>query len=121
MLGLVLSELADEPTWRELAHDANASGGHIQLFDAIASTLERLAESPIVLVVEDLHWADRPTLALLRYLQRHPRLDHLLVVATLRDDEFIGERAEAHRTPRTAREHRARCGSTVSASSKCAP
>ena len=47
-----------------------------------------------MLVVEDLHWADRPTLALLRYLVRHPRLDHLLVVATLRDDEFIGERAE---------------------------
>src|SRR6185369_10605793 len=70
-------------------------------FDAIASTLERLAESPIVLIVEDIHWADRPTLALLRHLARHPRLVHLLVV-TLRDDEFIGERAQLieHLAPR---------------------
>ena len=104
VLGLVLPELICEPDERDLAHDANVPGGHFQLFDAIASTLERLAEAPIVLVVEDVHWADRPTLALLRHLARHPRLVHLLVV-TLRDDEFIGERAELieHLAPRANR------------------
>jgi DNA-binding SARP family transcriptional activator len=93
VLGLVLPELGTDQLVAETSN-ANARGGHLQLFDAIATTLERLAQSPIVLVVEDLHWADRPTLALLRYLQRHPRLDHMLVVATLRDDEVVGERAE---------------------------
>ena len=91
--GSCFPDLASNELAGELS-DANAPGAHLQLFDAVATTLERLAASPIVLVVEDLHWADRPTLALLRYLLRHPRLDHLLVVATLRDDEFIGERAE---------------------------
>ncbi|HEV7524887.1 MAG TPA: BTAD domain-containing putative transcriptional regulator [Acidimicrobiia bacterium] len=107
VLRLVLPELAPNQPAAEIARDSNASGSnvpgaHLQLFDAIASTLERFAESPRVLVVEDLHWADRPTLALLRYLQRHPRLDHLLVVATLRDDEQMGERGELieHFAPR---------------------
>jgi len=101
VLGLVLPELIGEPDARDIAHEANAPGGHFPLFDAIASTLERLADAPIVLIVEDVHWADRPTLALLRHLARHPRLVHLLVV-TLRDDEFIGERADLieHLAPR---------------------
>ena len=64
ILGLVLPELIGEPDERDIAHDANVPGAHFQLFDAIASTLERLADSPIVLIVEDVHWADRPTLAL---------------------------------------------------------
>jgi DNA-binding SARP family transcriptional activator/tetratricopeptide (TPR) repeat protein len=93
VLRLLLPELAGDELVGELS-GANAPGAHLQLFDAVANTLQRLAMSPIVLVIEDLHWADRPTLALLRYLLRHPRLDHVLVVATLRDDELIGERAE---------------------------
>ena len=115
VLRLVLPELdaarrpedeAGRPVGHHAGHDVvrevNAPGAQFQLFDAVATTLARLAESPVVLVVEDLHWADRPTLSLLRYLQRHPMLDHLLVVATLRDDEFLGERAEliAHLAPR---------------------
>ena len=101
-LRLVLPELAADESSSDVSRDANAPGAQFRLFDAIATTLERLAETPIVLVVEDIHWADRPTLALLRYLQRHPGLDHLLVIATLRDDEFIGERAELieHLAPR---------------------
>ncbi len=94
VLRLVVPELGNESPAGDIARDSNAPGAQFQLFDAIAATLERLAESPIVIVVEDLHWADRPTLALLRYLQRHPGLDHLLLVATLRDDESTGERGE---------------------------
>ncbi len=93
VLRLVLPELPAEQLVGELS-DVNAPGAHLQLFDAIATTLERFAQSPMVLVIEDLHWADRPTLALLRYVLRHPRLEGSLVVSTLRDDELIGERAE---------------------------
>jgi DNA-binding SARP family transcriptional activator len=94
VLGLVLPELAVDRQDDDEVRDMNAPGAHLRLFDAIATTLVALAGTPIVLVVENLHWADRPTLALLRYLQRDPRLEQMLVVSTLRDDEFIGERAE---------------------------
>jgi DNA-binding SARP family transcriptional activator/tetratricopeptide (TPR) repeat protein len=102
VLGLVMPELVPELGPLEITGDLDAPGGRFQLFDAIAATLEQLADSPIVLVVEDLHWADRPTLALLRFLQRNPRLRNLLVIATLRDDELIGERGEIieHLAPR---------------------
>ncbi len=96
VLRLMLPELTPESLVGDVSDlaDVNAPGAHLQLFDAVATTLERLTDVPGVLVVEDLHWADRPTLALLRYLVRHPRLGHLLLVATLRDDEIVGERAE---------------------------
>ncbi len=102
VLGLVMPELVAELAPHESTRDLDAPGGRFQLFDAIAATLEQLADAPIVLVVEDLHWADRPTLALLRFLQRNPRLRNLLVIATLRDDELIGERGEIieHLAPR---------------------
>ncbi len=93
VLGLLLAELAPEQLVGGVS-EVSVPGAHLHLYDAIASTLERLADSPTVLIIEDLHWADRPTLALLRYLQRDPRLDGLLVVATLRDDELTAERAE---------------------------
>ena len=46
------------------------SWGQARLFEALL--LERLASrSPTVLVVEDLHWADRSTLDLLAFLVRN--------------------------------------------------
>ena len=40
---------------------------------------------PLLLVLEDLHWADRGTLFLLRHLARHTRQRRVMVVATCRD------------------------------------
>jgi ATP/maltotriose-dependent transcriptional regulator MalT len=51
--------------------------------------LARLAgDAPVVLVVEDLHWADRSTLEFLAYLVRNLRQERLLVVGTWRSDEL---------------------------------
>ncbi len=43
--------------------------------------------NPGLLLIEDLHWADDPTLDLFRYLGRRIRSARLLVVATFRTDE----------------------------------
>ena len=57
-----------------------------RLFDAVAAWLGAVsAESPALLVVDDLHWATRPTLALLTHLARSGEPLRLLVVATYRD------------------------------------
>ena len=42
---------------------------------------------PALLLMEDIHWADDPTLDLLRYLGRRIRTAPILVVATFRNDE----------------------------------
>ncbi len=94
-LGLVLPDLIDPAPGRDDDNDTGAgAGAQFRLFEAIATTLAALVEQPRVLIVEDVHWADRPTLRLLRHLVRHRELDGMLVIATFRDDEIDGERAE---------------------------
>ena len=65
----------------------------IRLFNAVAGLLRSAGGlAPIVLVLEDLQWAGRQTLALLRYLVRHAPVDRLLVVGTFRDTgDEVGE------------------------------
>ena len=57
-----------------------------ELFDAIARLLLHAAASRrLLLVVEDLHWADVTTLLLLRHLVRRSAGSRLLVIATCSD------------------------------------
>jgi DNA-binding CsgD family transcriptional regulator/tetratricopeptide (TPR) repeat protein len=61
---------------------------HSQLatFEALLRLLTA-ARDPGLLLIEDLHWADDPTLDLFRYLGRRIRTARLLVIATFRNDE----------------------------------
>ncbi|WP_225853599.1 AAA family ATPase [Micromonospora sp. AMSO31t] len=59
------------------------------LFDLVADLFRRLAEErPLVLVIEDLHWADRSTRDLIDFLVRAARSTRLLLVCTYRTDEL---------------------------------
>ena len=63
------------------------SAGQLPLFDAMARTL--LARgAPILLVAEDLHWADRPSLQFIHYLARLPSHGKTLVAGTARLEEL---------------------------------
>ena len=54
-----------------------------QLFEAVLDALERVArQGPLVLIIEDLQWADRSSLDLLTYLARVIRDGPILIVAT---------------------------------------
>src|SRR6266511_2596191 len=46
------------------------------------------ADRPLVLVVEDLHWANESTLDLLRFVLRNVRRERFMLLATCRDDEY---------------------------------
>lgn len=64
-----------------------------RLFEAVASWITTLARTaPVVLVVDDLHWAARPTLQMLMHLVRHaasdPSRPRLLVLGTYRDTDI---------------------------------
>lgn len=92
-LGLLLPDPIDRAPGCDNDRDTG-DGAQFRLFETVATTLATLVERPRVLIVEDVHWADRPTLRLLRHLVRHRDLDGMLVIATYRDDEIDGERVE---------------------------
>jgi DNA-binding NarL/FixJ family response regulator len=77
-----------------------------RLFELLLGLLGRLGdERPLVLIVEDLHWADRSTRDFLAFLIRNARRERMVVAATYRTDELHRRHplrsflAEADRAP----------------------
>jgi DNA-binding CsgD family transcriptional regulator/tetratricopeptide (TPR) repeat protein len=70
--------------------DADDIVARARLFEQILALLERLADrGPVVLLIEDAHWADRSTRDLLAFLVgRQQVLDGVLIVVTYRSDEL---------------------------------
>jgi DNA-binding SARP family transcriptional activator/class 3 adenylate cyclase len=72
-----------------VAPAGDSVGERHALFDAIDAVFENVSASvPVVLVLDDLHWADATSLMLLRYLARSPRPARLLMVGTYRHTEL---------------------------------
>ncbi len=66
--------------------DPDARG---RLFEALLALFDALAErGPLLLVIEDIHWADGSTRAFLSYLAASVCAEKLLVVCTYRPDEL---------------------------------
>jgi DNA-binding NarL/FixJ family response regulator len=60
-----------------------------RMLEAVLGVLHRLGErQPVLLLVEDLHWADRSTRDVLAFIARTTRTERLLVVGTYRTDEI---------------------------------
>jgi tetratricopeptide (TPR) repeat protein len=86
-IGRLLPDLA----WRDhagpVAGVASASQG--RLFELLLGLIQRLAErAPLLLIMEDLHWADRSTRDLIAYLTAYLRSGRIMVVLTFRSDEL---------------------------------
>ena len=63
--------------------------GQLRVFDAMLSALDTLtAEAPALLVLEDLHWADRSSRDLLVFLLSRLTAQRLVVLATYRTDDL---------------------------------
>ncbi|MCI0786968.1 MAG: AAA family ATPase, partial [Chloroflexi bacterium] len=59
-----------------------------RLYDSITTFLKNAAQrQPLMLVLDDLHWADRSSLLLLEFLAREIGTSHLLLVGAYRDVE----------------------------------
>ena len=60
-----------------------------RVFDAVAAWLGEVStDHPLLLVLDDLHWAAKPNLLLLRHVLRSRGLGRMLVVGTYRDNEL---------------------------------
>ncbi len=67
---------------------SDARAGRARLFELVLGLLDRLgSDRPAVLVVEDVHWADDATRALLTYLVANLRTERVAIVATDRTDD----------------------------------
>ncbi|TQK51660.1 regulatory LuxR family protein [Streptomyces sp. SLBN-118] len=83
-LARLLPELGESRRARS-RHDEESMA---RLFELTARLLERVAaDRTVVLVLEDMHWADASTRHLLAYLFRTLRRGRLVVIATYRSDD----------------------------------
>ena len=84
----VLSRLL--PDGDEQAHEVDWAGlTRQQMFGAVLSLLSELAaESPVLLVIEDLHWADASTRHLVTFLARMLHRERVAIIGTYRTDDL---------------------------------
>src|SRR5262249_21233925 len=100
-LGAGASDIAElVPAVRTRLGDVDAAPAvepdqrRFRLFDSVAGFLARpAAAEPLVLVLDDLHWADQSSLALLEFVARDPRDSRLVILGTYREHD-------ARRAPR---------------------
>ncbi len=68
---------------------SDSEEARFRLFDSVTSLLLAAArDRPIVIVLDDLHWADEPSLLLLRFAARELGSSGLLILGTYRDVEL---------------------------------
>ncbi|HUF76589.1 MAG TPA: AAA family ATPase, partial [Longimicrobiales bacterium] len=65
------------------------SESYVRLFETVAELVSHLARRrPVLLILEDLHWADEMSLRLLSFLGRRIQGHRVLVVGTVREEEM---------------------------------
>ena len=72
------------------AHEADWAGlARQQMFGAVLSLLSELAaDGPVLLVIEDLHWADATTRHLVTFLARMLHRERVAIIGTYRADDL---------------------------------
>ena len=84
----LMPELAERPFDLAPPLQSDPETERYRLFDAVATWLAAAsAEGPVLLVLDDLQWAAKPTLLLLRHLLRSAVALRVLFVATYRDTD----------------------------------
>ena len=67
-----------------------------RLFEAVAGLLAEISSAvPVLIVLDDLQWADRPTLLLLRHLARSPHNTRVSIMGAYRDVDQWSEGFDA--------------------------
>jgi ATP/maltotriose-dependent transcriptional regulator MalT len=81
------------PEFGEQSSGGDPAMARARLFEALLALVEALGEErPLVLVIEDAHWADRSTCDLLTFLVRNLRQAPVLLIVTFRSEDT--ERAQ---------------------------
>jgi DNA-binding NarL/FixJ family response regulator len=78
------------PEFGEAGVEPDPAFARARLFEQMLTLLERLAEAgPVIMIIEDAHWADRSTRDLMAFLIGSQQvLDGVLIVVSYRSDEL---------------------------------
>jgi tetratricopeptide (TPR) repeat protein len=85
----LVPELGEKTSVDVASPTADPGSERSQLFGSVIDILARTsAVAPVLIVLDDLHWADRSTIELLQFVVAADRLKRLLVIGTFRDSEL---------------------------------
>jgi predicted ATPase len=87
-IAALVPELLDssQPAQQLSGAIADPSPARFRTFDAIRQFFHQATQQvPITLILDDLHWADAPSLSLLQFLSQELLRSRLLIVGTYRD------------------------------------
>ncbi|MEZ4503460.1 MAG: protein kinase [Dehalococcoidia bacterium] len=88
-LSRVFPLLRQQPGYVAPPEIVDPAAAQFRLFEAYTKLLRSFAsEAPLVVVLDDLHWADKPTLLLLQHVARELGRLRVLIVGTYRDTEL---------------------------------
>ncbi len=80
---------ANNPNFVEPEPITDPESAQFRLFDAMALFIRAMqGKSPLVIALDDLHWADKPTLLLLQHVARELSRLRVLIVCTYRDTDL---------------------------------
>ncbi len=84
-LAALLPSLGDPPP----ARAGGEAAGQVRLFEALLELLDLLSDAQgVVLILEDMHWADRSTRNFAAFLARSLRQEPMMLLLTYRRDEL---------------------------------
>ncbi|MFY9588010.1 MAG: AAA family ATPase, partial [Actinomycetota bacterium] len=85
----LIPELSDGSGARPISSEVHPEHARFRLFDAVGTLLKGAAERrPLVLILDDLHWADRPSLLIFQFLAREIHTTRILLIGTYRHTDI---------------------------------
>ena len=96
-LASIFPELMERLRPLEAGYPLPPDQARLRLFEAVADLLAEIADPrPLVLMLDDLHWADSASLDMLCHILRYQPAGRLLIVGTLRQGEANESTALEH-------------------------
>lgn len=100
----LVSELRERFPAAPHAPNADPDTERLRMFESVAHFLRSAAqETPMLLVLEDLQWADAPTVHMLQHVVRGTANDRVMLVCAFQEDELAKDHALAVAMPELRR------------------
>lgn len=87
-IAALLPELGEEP--RRASGEREAAEARFRTFDAVSRLFTKAAQQvPLLIVLDNLHWADAPSLSLLEFVNQELAASRIMLLGTYRDNEVL--------------------------------